>query len=1025
MTNYNFFDLTGLPFDPPEKSAKKVKAAIDKKVKELGASLGSETQQVRRNEINEQINLLKETGERVLTPDGKKVVESVYLPLAETRTQAEIAKLKATANLMALTGTKVITEAAIRDYRKERKLSDEHVREVFNILGFVVKKYEGVDISELIPKQIKKIDEYVFALGKMKDPNPRGANISLVTDVYSFVAYLMGEPENANVYRQNEDTSFLKNICDSYSKNNAAIQEDPIKSCVALATLVKVNIFDSAENRRKYEFYLKYKTPELDVLFDSMRGAPEQVLLGVNFAEPCIKQIANTLDCSYEIALAVYNKEGNVSYAPKTSVYLVKCQFCGTVNQYPSEQDAIKANTCSNCKKSLFKKCPKCGRMVLASLDKCPYTDCGFVFASAAMFSKYYAAAEDALRKSDFDLARKYLFEAQSADPSEKRRIEQLSSTIDSEEIRYKEPINKLKALTSAKKFIKAQAELPQIIQKYPNLNIADIEKSIREAITKADAAFVSAQKLTSSKRADVCVSILQYCADHQPSLNFLRATQPAPIRSLSVTTNNAKGCINLAWTITEEQGVKYHLIRKNSKTPPVSISDGTILLEDANASFFCDKTVTPGNIYSYSLFVSRMGVFSDAVTRVAVLYSDVQNLRAIQNRDSIRLTWDMPQNNMGATVTRTASGKDTVLSHSAYGSFEDSDIQYGVAYTYKVSVNYADSMSSPGIITVVTPLVIIDSFRIKAAHVKDNIYKVSWDIRQPKVDLRIMVNKSLVSECTSDANAVQISLPKESFSTITVMAYSGGKWVVSDNSVQANTYSSCAIDKSRTELVEKTISTPKGTVYSVDLKIRLSSGMPNNVAGFYYAVRTTSSASRWATVEEIGKAHDISKISIEKYKEKGGIIHSESVTDERTFYISVFTIYDVGGTEVISESKTAKVDRTVSADLFWKVSKGFFGSLKLTISIVANRPIEHVPELILCGCNEGEFILTHDDPKAVEFLRINAVDLDKPQKDYTQSYDLAKASYHKNMKFFLFETNPVRSEKFTLRWFQGFSGKA
>ena len=106
----------------------------------------------------------------------------------------------------------------------------------------------------------------------MKDPNPRGANISLVTDVYSFVAYLMGEPENANVYRQNEDTSFLKNICDSYSKNNAAIQEDPIKSCVALATLVKVNIFDSAENRRKYEFYLKYKTPELDVLFDIRRG---------------------------------------------------------------------------------------------------------------------------------------------------------------------------------------------------------------------------------------------------------------------------------------------------------------------------------------------------------------------------------------------------------------------------------------------------------------------------------------------------------------------------------------------------------------------------------------------------------------------------------------------------------------------------------------------------------------------------------------------------------------------------------
>lgn len=1023
MANYDFFDLTGLPFDPPEKSAKKVKAAIDKKVKELGASLGSETQQVKRDEMTEQIKLLNDTGATILASDSKKIVESTYSALAEGRTQSEIAKLKATANLMAMTGTTVITDAAIKELRKERKLSDEHVRAVFANLGFTVKSFEGIDVAGLFPKQIKKTDEYISALSKTKDPNPNGADTSLVVDLYSFVAYLMEEPESAVVYR-GKTTNELLSIFDSFSKKFSQRNDNLGKLCASIATAAKTYVFNSDENRNKYEFHLKYKTPALNNLFDSMRGAPEQVLLESGFAEPCIKRIAEMLDCNYEIALAVYNKEGNVSYSPKASVYLVKCQFCGTMNQYQSEQDAIKANSCSNCKKALFKKCTKCGRMVLASLDKCPYTDCGFVFASAAMFSKYYAAAEEALRKSDFDLARKHLFEAQTADPSEKRRIEQLTSTINAEETRHKEPLNKLRALTSAKLYVKAQAELPRIIREYPNLNIADIERSIKEAIAKADSSFSSAQNLTASKRADVCVSILQYCADHQPSLNFLHATQPVPSRSLSATADSAKGCINLAWTISEEQGIKYHLIRKTGKTPPVSVSDGTLLLEDTNATSFCDKTATPGHSYSYSLFISRMGVFSNAATKVAVLYSDVQNLRAVQNRDSIRLTWDMPQNNVGATVTRTASGKDTVLSRSAYGSFEDSNIQYGVAYTYKVSVNYADTMSSPGIKMVITPLVIIDSFRIKAAHVKDNVYKVSWDIKQPKVDLRIMVNKSLNSECTSDVNAVQISLPKESFSTISVMAYSGGKWVESENSIQANTYSPCAIDKNRTELTEETITTPKGTVYSVELKIRLSQGIPNNVAGFYYAVRTTSSASRWATIEEIGKSHDIGKVSIKKYKEKDSIIYSDSVTDERTFYISVFTIYDVGGKEVVSEPKTIKVDRTIAADLFWKVSKGFLGSLKLTISIVGNRPIEHVPELVLCGCNEGEFILTHDDPKAVEFIRINPVDLDKPQKDYTQSFDLEKTNYRKNMKFFLFETNPVRSEKFTLRWFQGFSGK-
>ena len=74
MANYDFFDLTGLPFDPPEKSAKKIKAAIDKKVKELGASLGSETQQVKRDEMTEQIKLLNDARATILTPDAKKVL---------------------------------------------------------------------------------------------------------------------------------------------------------------------------------------------------------------------------------------------------------------------------------------------------------------------------------------------------------------------------------------------------------------------------------------------------------------------------------------------------------------------------------------------------------------------------------------------------------------------------------------------------------------------------------------------------------------------------------------------------------------------------------------------------------------------------------------------------------------------------------------------------------------------------------------------------------------------------------------
>ena len=100
MAELDLFDLTGLSFDPPEKSAKKVKSAIDKKVKDLGASLASSTQQIERDEITARINFLNEISEKVLAPDGKKLNESEYQTLASRRVDFELKRLRATASLM-------------------------------------------------------------------------------------------------------------------------------------------------------------------------------------------------------------------------------------------------------------------------------------------------------------------------------------------------------------------------------------------------------------------------------------------------------------------------------------------------------------------------------------------------------------------------------------------------------------------------------------------------------------------------------------------------------------------------------------------------------------------------------------------------------------------------------------------------------------------------------------------------------------------------------------------------------------
>lgn len=1021
MAELDFFDLTGLSFDPPEKSAKKVKAAIDKKIKDLGALLASETQQTERDGITAQIDFLKDASNKVLVSDGKKLNEDKFQALASQRVNHELKRLKSTASLMSQSGSLRISEGMVKFHRRERRLSEEHVREVFMGLGFSIVDIDPLGAMPKFPKNAERTYSEIATLSKTKDPNPNGPDTSLVTDLYAFAAYLEGEPENTALYRS-RTTAELLGLFDSHAKKFSMRNDNLGKLCNSLSTAAKTYVFNSDENRQAYENFLKYKSPSLAALFESMHGASKADLLDARFAEPCIKRISEVFG-NYETALAIYNREAGLKedpYIPLKPVYHIKCDYCGQVSEFSSEEDALKTNQCVNCKKKLFKKCSKCGKLIPVSKEKCPH--CGFVFAGAVLFEKYYRAAEDALRKSDFEAARKHLYDAQSADPSEKQRIKLLMAKIEAGERKYAQPINKLRELIAGKRFTAAGQALYETIRQYPGLNVATYEMQIRDATAKADSRFEASKKLPPERQADECVAILRDCVDHQPALDFLRTHPPLPCKSFSVTAG-ARGGVSISWGNSGESGVTYRLERSAENRN----DESGILRDQIVSTSYVDQTAKPGVLYTYTVYAIRFDVSSRPVVKTIVLHSDVSNFHAIQNRDFIRLTWDAPENSVGATVTRFVAGKTTVLSQSAYGSLEDRDIRFGIAYTYRIQANYPDSLRSPGIESVITPLLIIDSFRIKATAVKNNVFKISWDIRQPGVDLRIMANGKLSLECKSDLGSAQIKLPAEAFSTISVMAYSGGVWVGSENSVEVDTYTSCGIDRNRTELREESISTPQGIWCNIEIKIRMAEPVPENALGFYYAVRTASDASRWATVSDIGKAPDIRRISVENYNIRNEIVYTETVKDEPAFYISVFTIYHAGGKEVVSKPKTLRLDRPVFADLFWKVSKGIFSGVKLSIDISANRPLERIPDLALCACNENEFITSHDNPRSIVLKRFSEVNLETPQKLISRTYDVDcgySGKELKKMKLFLFEMSPVRSEKFTLRWQQGFMGK-
>ena len=1019
--------MTGLPFDPPASTQKSIAAAIEAKRKEINTELGAGgIQQLRRDELNSALAFLSEA-EKAILPGGKLNGEE-YVRLSDKRIVAEIAKLKSTAALMKQSGTRIVTDGAVRTQKKQTQLSKERIEQAFKDAGIEIKRVEPLSKVLKFPNNAQKTYDSIEALGKRRLLN--GTELSGITDLYSLAAFLCGEAENAALFRE-KSTSELKAAFDSLAIRFAGGAGDKItdlyKDIIAAG---KSFVFNSEDNRKAYDNFLLYKKPELVSLFATMKGVPRQGLREPKLAEDCIRKISSVFG-DYDIALAIYNKEAGLEddpYSPEKAIFHVKCSHCQNLSEFSDLSGAQKANKCSHCGKPLYKQCGKCRKSALASLDKCP--ECGFVFAGAAMFAKFFAAAEQALRCSDFGEARSSLLKAQAADPGEKARCAQLEARITADEKKYEKPVNDLRRLIADRRYQKASEALAATIAGYPGLNVAAFESQIGSALKRAGDAFAAAKGLPPAGRADSCLEILHECADFGPAIDLLRATPPRPCTGFAVGLDSAGCCANISWSRSPEQGVTYRVVRKQGKDVPANEMDGETLLDGATGTSYKDSGIQPGRYCSYAAFAIRYGVFSPAVGKTVVMLADVTEARCEQFGTTVRITWNNPRNCAGVTIVRTSGGSCATLTDSANGSFEDKGVKFGVAYSYSLRANYTGFPPSGGVDVIIMPMVKIDSFSISGEQLKGNSYRVAWDIKPNAIDLRVLVDEKQVRELKSDARCCDVPLAPDGFRTISVLAYSGGAWLRSSNSLQVDTYTQCAIDKQGSRLLEDAIAGPNGPTYGISLHLKVGAPIPNGVIGFYYAVRTKPSLNEkapWADKYEVGTAHDIHRISLPAYQIEGGINYSERAREEASYYVSLFTIYGFGGREIVSSPSMCQFSRPLTAELFWKISKSMLGGLKLTIEIAANRPFERVPELVLCACPDGRQLLSAGDPKGIRLKSIPESWDGAARRTYGNTYDLGpglSAKQAKGLKLFLFEAAPLPNENFTLRWSRGFTGK-
>lgn len=199
---YDFFNETGLSFDPPTKKGVEVNEAIEKTVERLEGEL-NQADIYQKKKLNDKIEWIK--GMLSIILDGSKTTDR-FSKLAEEKTEQVKEKLAERIKIViefrkssnkALT----VTMGTIDDQRKKTRLSRENVKAVYTECGYAVLKGNAKANALGESDDYKKIHDNLKDFRDIPEINPNALDKSGLTDIYNFMAYLNGEPEKGTIYR--------------------------------------------------------------------------------------------------------------------------------------------------------------------------------------------------------------------------------------------------------------------------------------------------------------------------------------------------------------------------------------------------------------------------------------------------------------------------------------------------------------------------------------------------------------------------------------------------------------------------------------------------------------------------------------------------------------------------------------------------------------------------------------------------------------------------------------------------------
>jgi hypothetical protein len=273
MSRDNFFDLiTGIPFDPVEQDADKIKKAIDKRVTSWKRTLNDHgANESQKDKARERLALENEMRSVMVPRTG------MYIAEAAARKQTAINDLKMMAELIVhayrnigATGYVVIPEKILTAYVKPMGPSFATVKAAFeSVDGIVVVVFDVKNDMPLICSDIEiaATERLIGILKREEERRDRGTHPTplptCTKDLYDVATYMSGGANTRSV----KDTTLIQDIFENVSASNKLFADTLYKLCCE-----GKRRFANDNEREKYDNWLKVEEIKQLPIFKSFLG---------------------------------------------------------------------------------------------------------------------------------------------------------------------------------------------------------------------------------------------------------------------------------------------------------------------------------------------------------------------------------------------------------------------------------------------------------------------------------------------------------------------------------------------------------------------------------------------------------------------------------------------------------------------------------------------------------------------------------------------------------------------------------